>query len=234
MSKINTLQDFEKFMNGEIEDCKDIQLYKGDPSTPDTLYDCLFTKVLFEQYKNDMIKTFQMQESDTLDELLKSSYDKIQLPKRSTSLSAGFDFFSPFEFTLKKGQTILIPTGIRCLIHPTKFLALVPRSGLGFKNRLQLANTVGIIDADYAYADNEGHIMIKIVYEGFEEETIENITINNIFVPCNFKQTTPESITIPEGKAFCQGIVIPYGIDEPILVQKKERKGGFGSTDSSN
>ena len=180
MSKIDTLQDFEKFMNGEIEDCKDIQLYKGDPSTPDTLYDCLFTKVLFEQYKNDMIKTFQMQESDTLDELLKSSYDKIQLPKRSTSLSAGFDFFSPFEFTLKKGQTILIPTGIRCLIHPTMFLALVPRSGLGFKNRLQLANTVGIIDADYVgiiaavsshirIISNEIVIIENISYVPFED-----------------------------------------------------------------
>lgn len=41
-------------------------------------------------------------------------------------------------------------------------LQCYPRSGLGFKFRLQLNNTVGIIDSDYYYSDNEGHIFAKI------------------------------------------------------------------------
>ena len=48
-----------------------------------------------------------------LDGGTKESYDKIELPKRATAGSAGYDFFTPVSFTLKPGETIKIPTGIR-------------------------------------------------------------------------------------------------------------------------
>ena len=47
-------------------------------------------------------------------------------------------------------------------MQPEWVLKCYPRSGLGFKYRLQLNNTVGIIDSDYFYSDNEGHIFSKI------------------------------------------------------------------------
>ena len=88
-------------------------------------------------------------------------YEGIKLPVRATSGSAGYDFFAPFDFILAPSQTIKIPTGIRCEIDEGWVLKIYPRSGLGFKFRLQLNNTVGIIDSDYFYSDNEGHIFIK-------------------------------------------------------------------------
>ena len=76
-------------------------------------------------------------------------YESIQLPRRATRGSAGYDFFSPVEFSLKPGETIKIPTGIRVEMEEDWVLQCYPRSGLGFKYRLQLNNTVGIIDSDY-------------------------------------------------------------------------------------
>ena len=75
-------------------------------------------------------------------------YETIRLPRRATAGSAGYDFFAPASFTLSPGQTIKIPTGVRVWIENGWVLKLYPRSGLGFKYRLQLNNTVGIIDSD--------------------------------------------------------------------------------------
>ena len=75
-------------------------------------------------------------------------YDTIKLPKRATIGSAGYDFYAPFDIQLQPGETIKIPTGIRVTMEPNFVLKLYPRSGLGFKYRLQLNNTVGIIDSD--------------------------------------------------------------------------------------
>lgn len=137
----------------------------------------------------------------------KDSYDKIKLPERATAGSAGYDFFSPVAFTLKPGETIKIPTGIRAEINDGWVLSIYPRSGLGFKYRLQLNNTVGIIDSDYFYSDNEGHIQIKLTNDSKEGKIL----------------------SLEEGQAFCQGVFTEYGItfdDEA----KDKRNGGFGST----
>jgi len=133
-------------------------------------------------------------------------YNDILLPKRATSGSAGYDFFAPETFTLSPNQTIKVPTGIRVKIDEGWVLKIYPRSSLGFKYRLRLDNTVGIIDSDYYYAENEGHIFIKITNLGDKDLTVE------------------------KGKAFAQGVFVEYGItvdDDATDL----RTGGFGSTD---
>ena len=72
-----------------------------------------FEKVSFEQFKKDWLDTFNRALTD--EELLEI-YDNIQLPKRATKGSAGYDFKSPLDFTLAPGSSIKIPTGIRCKI----------------------------------------------------------------------------------------------------------------------
>lgn len=93
---------------------------------------------------------------------IKEMYENLKLPRRATKGSAGYDFFAPFAFTLAPGETIKIPTGIRAEMKEDWVLQIYPRSGLGFKYRLQMNNTVGIIDSDYFFSDNEGHIFMKI------------------------------------------------------------------------
>lgn len=135
-----------------------------------------------------------------------SAYSDIILPKRATAGSAGYDFFAPFEFSLAPNETIKVPTGIRCKIDEGWVLKIYPRSSLGFKYRLRLDNTVGIIDSDYFFADNEGHIFVKITNLG------------------------DKPLTVEKGKAFCQGIFIEYGVtyDDEVTAS---RTGGIGSTD---
>ena len=139
--------------------------------------------------------------------VVENVYEELKLPARATKGSAGYDFFSPLDFTLNPGESIKIPTGIRVFIKDGWVLKIYPRSGLGFKYRLQLNNTVGIIDSDYYYSDNEGHMFIKITNDSKENKTI----------------------SIKKGDAFAQGIFVEYGItyDDDVI---DIRNGGFGST----
>ena len=127
-----------------------------------------FEKVTYAQFFNSFIDTFQITHSD--DKKIKSEIENIYkdliLPKRATTGSAGYDFKSPVAFTLKPKDTIKMPTGIRCKMDEDIVLMIYPRSSLGFKYRLILDNTVGIIDSDYYNSDNEGHIFIKFTNLG--------------------------------------------------------------------
>ena len=167
-----------------------------------------FEKVTYGQFEKDWLDTFDIPELDTSTRReIESIYGAITLPKRATKGSAGYDFVSPLTFTLKPGETIKIPTGIRCGMNTDWVLMLYPRSGLGFKYRLQLDNLVGIIDSDYFYSDNEGHIFSKITNDSNENKTL----------------------TIPADTGFMQGIFVEYGItvdDDATEI----RNGGFGST----
>ena len=121
-----------------------------------------FEKVSKEQFK----QSFHFLHTVPV-EKIEEMYDKIILPSRSTSGSVGYDFHTPFGFELKKHDNIIIPTGIRAVDMLENIgLFLFPRSGQGFKLRFALANTVGVIDSDYMNADNEGHIMVKLSYDG--------------------------------------------------------------------
>lgn len=161
-----------------------------------------FSKVSFEQFLGSWKDDF-----GGTDEEIKEIYDSIPLPRRATSGSAGYDIFSPVDFTLEPGKTLKMPTGIRCEIEEGWVLKIYPRSGLGFKFRLQLNNTVGIIDSDYFYSDNEGHIFIKITNDSNENKTVE----------------------VRKGTGFAQGIFVEYGItfDDDV---SDIRNGGLGST----
>ncbi|MDE7293491.1 MAG: deoxyuridine 5'-triphosphate nucleotidohydrolase [Oscillospiraceae bacterium] len=159
-----------------------------------------FERVSVSQFAGDMQRLFPSEAAE-------EAYGKIKLPKRATAGSAGYDLFTPVPIKLAPGETATVPTGIRAKIPYEWFLMCCPRSGLGFKYRLRLDNTVGIIDSDYYFAENEGHIMIKITNESLDNKTL----------------------TIEAGSAFAQGIFLPYGICEADG-EEGVRTGGFGST----
>ena len=162
-----------------------------------------FFKVSPDNFAEAMREEF----SERSDEEIREIYEKIMLPKRATRGSAGYDIYAPFSFSLGPGETIKIPTGIRVKMDDGWVFTIYPRSGLGFKYRLQMNNTVGIIDSDYFDSDNEGHIFIKMTNATNEGKTME----------------------VPRGTGFAQGIFLEYGItvdDEASEV----RNGGLGST----
>ena len=162
-----------------------------------------FQKVSREQFVRDWTDSF----GDCSTEQAEKIYEGIKIPARATSGSAGYDFCTPVGFSLAPGETIKIPTGIRVRINDGWVLALYPRSGLGFKFRLQLNNTVGIIDSDYYNSDNEGHMFVKLTNDSNENKTVE----------------------LKAGQGMVQGIFFEFGITEDDEANE-ERNGGFGST----
>lgn len=176
-----------------------------------------FGKVSYEQFYKDFYDSFNVKdfvehedgsiETVELEPIIRQIYDNIKLPKRATTGSAGYDFFSPIDLNIVPNTTVKIPTGIRCKMKRNYVLQIYPRSSLGFKYRLWLDNLVGIIDSDYYESDNEGHIFIKITNNTLEGKTIK----------------------LKRGDAFAQGIFNKYYLAKENKVHTK-RNGGFGST----
>ncbi|MCR5294978.1 MAG: deoxyuridine 5'-triphosphate nucleotidohydrolase [Lachnospiraceae bacterium] len=162
-----------------------------------------FKKVSFEEFKKEFEKSFQ--ERNPAD--IRSLYEKIRLPERATTGSAGYDFYLPEDIILDPGASLRIPTGIRVRMDEGWVLLLFPRSGLGFRYRLRLDNTVGVIDSDYYDSDNEGHILVSVSNETNKRKVL----------------------SLKAGSAFVQGVFVPFGTvvnDAPGRL----RNGGFGST----
>ena len=162
-----------------------------------------FHRISFAQFQQDAERcALQL-----TGEALHSAYQGIMCPIRATAGSAGYDFFAPFAFSLHTGNSVTIPTGIRVEIEPGWFLGLLPRSGHGFRYRVQLDNTMGVIDSDYFHAENEGHILIKLSNTSHSSTCLQ----------------------VNKGEGFAQGIFLPYGITREDKAHAK-RIGGFGST----
>ena len=166
-----------------------------------------FSKVSLEQYitdsMNDLLES-GMSDAEAI-EFLTYKHDNIILPKRSTSGSAGYDFYSPVGFELNPGESIKIPTGVRCFMDKDWVLMLYVRSSIGFKYHVVLANGTGIIDSDFYNGSGEGHIFIKLVNEG------------------------DKTLKVEPGDRIAQGVFLQYGItfdDEADGI----REGGIGST----
>lgn len=165
-----------------------------------------FEKVSRETFKRDC-KKFEHMIGPYNDEW----YDNIIIPTRSTSGSAGYDFYSPVTFTFKPeyDNMVYFPSGIKIELDEDKYLQLVVRSSVG-KKGIMIANTLGIIDFDYYNnPDNEGDIIIGLYKYR--------------------KETVPTYSYINAGDKVVQGIILPfYKVDGDDITDS--RTGGFGST----
>lgn len=142
--------------------------------------------------------------------------ETIEIPRRSTLFSAGYDFYSPFEINAIPGMRYLVPTGIKCNLSNIKganavvlenlVLKIYPRSSYGMKYGFRFINTIAVIDKDfYDNETNEGHIYVDF--------SVEN------------------PISIKKGDKFCQGIIENFYIfKDEIEPLNKKRTGGIGST----
>lgn len=159
----------------------------------------------FYKVSLDTWKKYNENKDDKIPTLNENNYMRIVKPKRSTMYSAGYDFYLPFDINLKAGESIIIPTGVRAALpEKDQFLAIYPRSSLGFKYGMKLKNQTGIVDFDYNLnPSNEGHILV-----GFSVD---------------------EDMQLPVGTKFCQGIIQRYCLMEDDDADGT-RTGGVGST----
>lgn len=170
-----------------------------------------FEKISFKQWLKDAwnitYEDFKSSDDTSFKNKILISYEKIQLPSRATSKSAGYDVFSTCDIYLEPNQDIKIPTGWKAYMQEDEKIVFHPRSGLGFKYYLRLANTTGVGDSDYYDNEgNEGHYWVKIRNEGLEPLSIE------------------------KGKAIAQCIFEKYLLADGDTYEGNKRIGGFGST----
>lgn len=163
-----------------------------------------FEKVSIAQFVKDWEQVFGVRPADDV-------YDNLKIPCRATKFSAGYDFFAPIDLLIGPGETVLVPSGIRAILHENQVLVVAPRSSLGFKHRLQLDNTLGVIDADYYLSGNEGHIMLKLTNDSREYRTCR----------------------VNAGEALVQGVILRYETMDEEDEPTKERNGGIGSTNAN-
>lgn len=136
------------------------------------------------------------------------AYDIIEIPRRATNRSCGYDFISPFYFYLDPNETTKFPLGIKAYMQEDEQLLVYPRSSVGFKFKIKIDNTVGLIDSDfYNNEDNEGNIHISLTNTGDKRWQVKS------------------------GDKICQGVFQKYLITDTDNPINKERKGGIGSTD---
>lgn len=130
----------------------------------------------------------------------------VQLPKRKTTESAGYDIECAEAVTIAPGEMKFVPTGLKAFMNYDEYLAIHIRSGMAVKRRLMLVNSTGIIDSDYYNnEDNEGHILIALVNMG------------------------TEPVSLDKGERVAQGIFSKYLITNDDNATGI-RTGGIGST----
>jgi len=153
-----------------------------------------FEKISFEQFSKDV-------------ENNKDFYESYNLPIRKTKYSAGYDFESLYDFTLKPTEIIKLPLGIKVCMNEDEVLMIFDRSSQGFKYNVRLCNQVGIIDQDYYNnPGNEGHIYVRLQNEGDKDYVVK------------------------KGDAIAQGVFVKYlSVDDEEEITN-ERQSGLGST----
>ena len=153
-----------------------------------------FEKISFEQFVKDV----------TDDRML---YDSIELPKRSTKNSAGYDIKSIEDGIIKPGEYKRFKTGLKVSMNDDEVLYIYSRSSLGYKYGVTMVNSVGVIDSDfYNNIDNEGHFSVCLINQG--EKDFE----------------------VKIGDRIAQGVFMKYlTVDNEEKIES-ERNGGFGST----
>ena len=128
-------------------------------------------------------------------------YSGINLPKRKTAFSAGYDLEAAENVFVTDKKISLVPTGLKAFFPSDEVLLIYMRSSLAVKHNLILANGVGVIDADY-----RGHIILPVISLGGDFE-------------------------IKKGMRIAQGLFQKYlTVDRDKIGVGEVRRGRFGST----
>ena len=100
--------------------------------------------------------------------------ENIKIPVRATKNSAGYGLAMAIDITIKPGEIVLVPTGLKVKMSPDEVLLVFPRSSLAIKKGLSMSNGVGVVDSDYYNnQENEGHLMVPLL--NFSQKPVKQI-----------------------------------------------------------
>lgn len=189
------------------------------------------------QFDTTKVEEVLITKFDKSDKFLvqKNIGDEVVFPARATTFSAGYDFVAPDDFSIKPGEQVLVFTNVKVVLKPNEFMLLAINSGRAIKEKIVLANQLGIIDSDYQNnKKTDGNIGVCLkndkpaykltpktitlnAFEKLEVAAIEDLTEYNTY---HFKK----------GDVIAQGIILTYNTLTVEDVPTKEREGGFGHT----
>lgn len=130
----------------------------------------------------------------------------VELPKRKTKKSAGYDFFAIEDFTLYPNKLCIVPTGVKAYMEDDEVLYLHIRSSVAFKRGVRMLNSIGVIDADFVdNPDNEGEISLGLLSHN------------------------DDIVHIQKGERIAQGVFHEFLITDDDNAEG-QRVGGIGST----
>ena len=153
----------------------------------------------------------------------------VELPTYANDGDAGLDIYSPKEYTIGPGETVIIPTGIRMAIPKNYAILIQPRSGQSAKTKLRIANTPGLIDS--GYRDEIGVIVenIEPPFKDLEYHFDDNgkPIIDSIL--------HGQAYTIAKDQRFAQMRLVQVPTASFVQVESvanlgEDRGGGFGHT----
>lgn len=156
--------------------------------------------------------------------------EDMSVPVYAHATDAGMDIYSPAEYIIAPGETVIIPTGIKVAIPEGYALLIQPRSGQSAKTKLRIANTPGLIDSGYR---DEIGVIVENIEPPFKDIDYEFDSTGEIHIKSILHG---EAYTIAPGQRFAQMRLVQVPKAEFVQVESvgeigEDRKGGFGSTD---
>ena len=153
----------------------------------------------------------------------------VELPTYANDGDAGLDIYSPKEYIIGPGETVIIPTGIRMAIPKSYAILIQPRSGQSAKTKLRIANTPGLIDSGYR---DEIGVIIENIEPPFKDIDYEFDNNGEIHIKSILHG---QAYTIAEGQRFAQMRLVQVPTASFVQVESvanlgEDRGGGFGHT----
>lgn len=160
-------------------------------------------------------------------------HENAKLPEYAHMSDSGMDLFALDDITIKPGETVLVPTGIKVALPPGYELQVRPKSGRALKTKLRVANTPGTIDQGYR---DEIKVIIENVDPPIRAINIKDWPLDDTNPVIRFSDLEfGQSYTIGKGEKFAQLVLaevpkVTFERVDSVAAIGEDRGGGFGST----
>lgn len=190
----------------------------------------IFEKISLDEYLDDIRRIYPFHDW-SLPKEIEEIYKNIRLPQRMKETTGSYYFYTPFDFTLTPGTTVLIPTGIKCKILKEDVSLFIFPDEKAVRTSITLSNGVQIVNAE-DYDNEDGQIYIYLEFpcnwnDGYPRTTLFGTQLEKVNQPIHYIA----------GDAIAQASFLEFGVienDVPIVEDEEEEGGGEGNNSGND